>query len=128
VSLAIGAGRDDTHVARQRGHAQAKLSLMKADILAALSRGDLNIGVVARRYGLSDRQAQRLFEQGGTTFTEYLLEQRLLLVRKMLLDRRNNVRKISDIAHSAGFCDLSYFNRAFRRRFLGKPSDTRNGP
>lgn len=71
------------------------------------------------------RQAQRLFEQAGTTFTEFVLEQRLLQARKLLSDPRARTRKISDIAHSSGFSDLSYFNRAFRKRFAATPSELR---
>jgi AraC-like DNA-binding protein len=125
VRLALGSRPDDAELARQRGQAQARLALMKADIAVELVDGDLRIEALARRYGLSARQAQRLFEQEGTTFTEFLLEQRLLLVRKMLADPANVWRKINDIAYSAGFADLSYFNRSFRRRFGRTPSDFR---
>jgi AraC-like DNA-binding protein len=34
-------------------------------------------------------------------------------------------RKISSIAYDAGFGDLSYFIRAFRRRYAALPSDVR---
>jgi len=125
VTLALGSRADDGQSARQRGLAQARLALMKADIAAELTHGDLGIQTLARRYGLSARQAQRLFEQDGTTFTDFLLEQRLLLARRMLADPANAWRKINDIAYSAGFADVSYFNRAFRRRFGGTPSDFR---
>jgi AraC-like DNA-binding protein len=125
IALALGSVRDEAEQARQRGYAQARLALMKADALAELTREDLSIAVLARRYGLSVRQAQRLFEQEGTTFTEFVLERRFLLAQKLLADPANNARKISDIAYAAGFADISYFNRAFRRRFGGTPSDVR---
>jgi AraC-like DNA-binding protein len=99
---------------------------MRADVMTNLGRNELSLPEVASRCGLSPRQAQRLFEQAGTTFTEFVLEQRLLLARKLLGDPRGRVRKISDIAHSAGFSDLSYFNRAFRKRFGATPSDLRD--
>jgi AraC-like DNA-binding protein len=35
---------------------------------------------------------------------------------------------VSDIAYLAGFNDVSYFHRAFRRRFGMTPSDLRNRP
>ena len=69
---------------------------------------------------------QRLFERAGTTFTEFMLEQRLLLARKMLIAPGNRHSKISAIASDAGLCDLSYFNRVFRRRFNATPSELRN--
>lgn len=128
TSLALGARPDDRERASQRGQAEARLALMKSDILNRLGRPDLSIGVVAQRYKLSARQAQRLFEQSGTTFTDFLLEHRLRAARKLLADPVHRWRKISDIAHSAGFADLSYFNRVFRRRFGATPSEMRWRP
>jgi AraC-like DNA-binding protein len=123
TSLLLGGG--DSHLIGAEGHAAARFDLMRAEVLANLSQRSLNIESVARKHGLSRRQAQRLFERAETTFTDFLLEQRLLLAHKLLLDTRNQHRKISDIAHSAGFSDLSYFNRAFRARFGVTPSESR---
>ncbi|OAF15606.1 AraC family transcriptional regulator [Bradyrhizobium centrolobii] len=125
VGLLLGTDAEHASLARGRGQAAARLDLMRADVMAALGRNDLCLSEVAMRSGLSPRQTQRLFEQAGTTFTEFVLEQRLLLARKLLSDPRAKARKISDIAHSAGFSDLSYFNRAFRKRFGATPSETR---
>ncbi len=43
----------------------------------------------------------------------------------LLCDPKWRHRKIADIAAEAGFNDLSYFNRAFRRRYGATPSDLR---
>lgn len=125
IALLLGTDSDRTELATNRGHSAARLELMRADVIANLSRDDLTIYSVAQKAGLSPRHAQRMFEQTGTTFTEFLLEQRLLRVRKLLLDPLNRWRKVSDLAHSAGFPDVSYFNRVFRRRFGVTPSDMR---
>jgi AraC-like DNA-binding protein len=125
IGLLLGAGGDHAELARGRGQAAARLDLMRADVLANLTQPDLSLAELAPKYGLSTRQAQRLFEQSETSFTQFLREQRLLLARKLLLDPRNRRRKISDIAHSAGFSDVSYFNREFRRRFGMRPTDLR---
>ncbi len=124
VALLLRTDADHTELAN-RGYSAVRLDLMRADVIANLSRGDLTIYSVAQNAGVSPRHAQRMFEQTGTTFTEFLLEQRLLLVRKLLLDPLNRWRKVSDLAHSAGFPDISYFNRVFRRRFGVTPSDMR---
>ena len=126
IALLLGTDTDRTELANNRGHSAARLDLMRADVVANLSRDNLTIYSVAQKAGLSPRHAQRMFEQTGTTFTEFLLEQRLLLVRKLLLDPLNRWRKVSDLAHSAGFPDVSYFNRVFRRRFGATPSDMRD--
>jgi AraC-like DNA-binding protein len=125
IGLLLGTDADRTELATNRGHAAARFDLMRADVIANLGRGDLTIYSVAQNAGLSPRHAQRMFERTGTTFTEFLLEQRLLRVRKLLRDPLNRWRKVSDLAHSAGFPDISYFNRVFRRRFGVTPSDMR---
>ncbi|MCK1708629.1 MULTISPECIES: AraC family transcriptional regulator [unclassified Bradyrhizobium] len=125
VGLLLGTDAEHANLARGRGHAAARLELMRADVMAGLGCSDLCLSEIATRSSLSPRQAQRLFEQAGTTFTEFVLEQRLLLARKLLGDPRAKARKISDIAHSSGFSDLSYFNRAFRKRFGATPSEMR---
>jgi AraC-like DNA-binding protein len=61
----------------------------------------------------------------GTTFTEYVLSQRIVRARRMLTDPRLAGEKISTVAYDCGFADLSYFNRAFRRHCGAAPSDVR---
>jgi AraC-like DNA-binding protein len=43
----------------------------------------------------------------------------------MLADPGNGRETITALAYAAGFGDLSYFNRTFRRRFRAKPSEVR---
>jgi AraC-like DNA-binding protein len=109
----------------ERGYAGARIELLKSATLKNLCRSNLTIGLVARATGLGARQAQRLFAQSGTTFTEFVIEQRLALAHKLLVDPLHRHRKVSDVAYAVGFGDLSYFNRAFRRRFGIAPSDVR---
>jgi AraC-like DNA-binding protein len=54
-----------------------------------------------------------------------VLEQRLYRAHRTIADPRRADRMISAIAFAAGFGDLSYFNRTFRRRFGMTPSDVR---
>ena len=94
-------------------------------IVDNLQKQDLAISSVATANHLSPRQIQRFFEAEGTTFSEFVLEQRLLLARRLLLQEASRHRKVSDIAYTAGFNDLSYFHRSFRKRFGMTPSDMR---
>jgi AraC-like DNA-binding protein len=64
-----------------------------------------------------------LFESDGTTFSRFLLDQRLARAHRMLSNPVLAERTISTIAYEAGFGDLSHFNRAFRRRYGAAPSD-----
>jgi AraC-like DNA-binding protein len=113
--------------AGQHDLSMARLDLVKAEILEKLDRADLTIDAVARANGLTTRQAQRMFASSGTTFTDFVLEQRLLLSRRLLLQESARHRKISDIAFTVGFNDLSYFHRSFKKRFGFTPSDLQVG-
>jgi AraC-like DNA-binding protein len=125
VGLLLGTDSDRAEAARRRGYAAARFDLMRTSVLRQLGHGDLAIEKIAKTVGVSPRQAQRLFERSGTTFTEFVLEQRLLLARRLLLNPVNRWRKVEDIAHAAGFSDQSNFNRTFRRRFGATPSELR---
>jgi AraC-like DNA-binding protein len=127
VALAVGATRETSDMARDRGLPAARLSAIKGDITKGLGSERLDIAGVARRHGVTPRYVQMLFEGQGTTFTEYVLERRLIRARRMLTDPGLSHQTISAIAFEAGFGNLSYFNRAFRRAFGATPSDMRAG-
>lgn len=125
VALAIGATRDAEAVARGRGVRAARLRMIKADIIENLSRNELTVHALARRHRLQPRYIQRLFESDGTTFTEFLLGQRLARAHRMLTDPRKMHEKIGGVASDCGFGDLSYFNRCFRSHYGSAPSHVR---
>jgi AraC-like DNA-binding protein len=126
IGLLLGAGKYESELTNQRSLASAQLQLMQSRTLSNLGDGALTIAQLAKHVGVSPRHAQRLFEQVGTTFTDFVLEQRLLLARELLLSPSKRDSKIGAIAYDAGFGDLSYFNRAFRKRFGATPSELRN--
>jgi AraC-like DNA-binding protein len=66
-----------------------------------------------------------LFDGDGTTFSEFVLLQRLNRAYRMLADPRFSDRTVGSLASEAGFGDLSYFNRSFRRVYGMTPSDVR---
>jgi AraC-like DNA-binding protein len=126
LALAVGAKRDDAEFARQRGLRAAQLHAIKAAVVKNL-RQTLSIDAVASAYQISPRQVQRLFELDGTTFTEFVLHERLALAHRLLCASDQAARSIGALALEAGFGDLSYFNRSFRRRYGATPSDVRAG-
>jgi len=69
------------------------------------------------------RWRQRAIE--GSSFSEFVLGERLARLHRVLSDPRMSARLIGAIAMETGFGDLSYFNRAFRRRYGASPSDVR---
>jgi AraC-like DNA-binding protein len=57
-----------------------------------------------------------------------VLDARLTHAYRLLTDPRWRDRNISSIAFEVGFGDLSYFNRAIRRRYGATPSEIRATP
>jgi AraC-like DNA-binding protein len=127
IAMAIGATRDGTAVAMDRGVRAARLAAVKSDILANLGSERLLVTYIAARQGVSPRHLHRLFETEGTSFSEFVLNARLARVHHMLTDPRLAHQTITTIALTAGFGDLSYFNRSFRRRYGATPSEVRRG-
>jgi AraC-like DNA-binding protein len=125
VTLALGATRDAAMQARSRGVRAARLRAVKADIMANLGARGLSLAAVAMRHNISPSYVRKLFESEGTSFTDFVLSERLARARRLIADPRSAGRTIGDIALEAGFGDLSYFNRAFRRRFGDTPSGIR---
>ena len=129
MAVTVGATRDAAETAQGRGLRAARLHAIKQDIARNLDQADLSVAALAVRHGCTPRFIQRLFESEGTTFTEYVLAQRLARAHRMLTDPRRAGEKISTIAFDAGFGDVSYFNRAFRqalrRHAVGHPCGTR---
>jgi AraC-like DNA-binding protein len=111
--------------ARELGENALRLQAARKYIVAHTAEQELGVASVARANGLSPRQLQRLFEATGTTFSEFLLHQRLQSVYAILIDPEHEHRSVSDIAMASGFGDVSYFNRTFRKQYAKSPSEVR---
>jgi AraC-like DNA-binding protein len=98
IALAIGANRDGEAMARGRGLRAARLAAIKLEIGKSLGRNDLSIGALAFRHAVTPRYIQKLFEAEGTTFTEYVIERRLLEASRMLADPQFADRTIGEVA------------------------------
>jgi AraC-like DNA-binding protein len=127
VALALGPTRDAAATANGRGVRAARLHAIKTEILSSLNRHELSLARLAARHGVTPRHVQTLFESDGTTFSRFLLDQRLARAHNMLSNPLLAKRTISTIVYETGFGDLSHFNRAFRRRYGETPSDVRAG-
>jgi AraC-like DNA-binding protein len=125
AALTLGAKRDAAAAARSRGLRAARL----AAVLRAIENLSVDPGLsaagVGEMFGITPRYVHLVLEETGKSFTHHVLERRLEKVLAMLRDPRRHTRRITDIAHEAGFTDLSYFGRAFRRRYGMTPSDVR---
>lgn len=86
----------------------------------------LNRARVAQAVGVSERQLSRLFAAEGTTFGDFLLEQRLQSAERMLLGDDNVT--MSAIARRCGFSSASHFSRAFKAHKGLSPSEILKPP
>lgn len=125
VALALGATGDAAAIAKARGVRAARLNSIKTEILNSLNSHKLSLAGLAARQGVTTRHVQMLFESDGTTFSRFLLDQRLACAHRMLTNPLLAEQTISTTVYEAGFGDLSHFNRAFRRRYGETPSDVR---
>jgi AraC-like DNA-binding protein len=125
MALALSPARQGTEVAKGHCLRAARLHAIKADIIANLGYADLSIVDVAARHRITPRYVQTLFEEQGSTFTEFVLAERLARAYQILSNPHFADRSITAVAFEVGFGDLSYFNRTFRRRFGCAPSRLR---
>jgi AraC-like DNA-binding protein len=123
VTLAIGVNDDEKELAIARGGRAARLYSLKQDIDRFLFHHDLGAEFLARRNNITQRYVHMLFESEGMALWKYVLERRLLEAYRLLAEP--TAGRVSDIAFSVGFNDLSYFNRTFAKRFFAKPRDVR---
>ncbi len=125
LAIALGGPQEISDPATQSGVRAARLAAIKADVAANLTHHDLSLETIAARHGISPQYVRSLFNSEGTTFRDFVLGERLALVHRAITDPASVRRPISAIAYEAGFGDLSYFNRAFRRKHGMTPSDVR---
>ena len=105
----------------------ARMTAIKAYILAKIDDPALCLGDIAAHQGISSSYVRKLFASEGAKFSTYVLDLRLAQVARMLSEPEAKGRSISVIASACGFNDISYFNRVFRKRHGCTPSDLRTG-
>ncbi|MGE4056279.1 MAG: AraC family transcriptional regulator [Vicinamibacterales bacterium] len=127
IALALSASRESAEFAHQRGLRAARLQMTVGAIASGYTDPGFSVHAVASQLGLSPRYVQDLLHDTGTSLTERVRERRLQKARAMLTDRSFDGCTVLDVALESGFSDVSYFNRAFRRRFGMAPSDMRHG-
>ena len=125
IALALGVTRDAGETTNAGGLRAARLRAAKVYILENSFQQDISVSVVSAHLGVTPRYLQRLFEADGTTFSAFLLGQRLARAYRMLCDRQFLDRPVGVIAYDVGFGDLSYFNRCFRRQYGATPTEIR---
>lgn len=125
IALLLGAKGDARHLAQEGGGRAARRSAILREIERRSADPGLSAISIALLLGVTPRYVHLLLEESGKSFTHHVLQRRLERTAALLRDPRWHSRKIAVIAAEAGFTDLSYFNRSFRRYFGSTPSDFR---
>jgi AraC-like DNA-binding protein len=127
VDLVLGllGDRTDSEVVRTSVQ-RSLMTRIKAYVQENLADPELAPARIAAAHHISVRYLHKLFSTEGPTIAEYVRDLRLERCRRDLLDPRQGVRPIADIALHWGFGDISGFNRAFKARVGTTPSDYRN--
>jgi len=125
ITLSLDPVCSDTPPAGVPSVRAARLAAVKADIERHLTDGSLTAATLAARHRISVRYLHKLFEDEEMTYSRFVLDRRLALAYRTLRQPRSATWTISSIAYDAGFGDLSYFNRTFRRRYGITPSGAR---
>jgi len=126
VGLALGPTRDAAAQVEQGGLKSARLDAVLRAIESDYANSEFSVADVAARLKLSVRYVQDILHETGTGFADRVLELRLREACDLLSQAAGAKRKVSDIAFSCGFNNLSYFHRAFRRRFGMTPAGARS--
>ena len=108
-------------------HDSATRRMQMVDLLIDrhLTEADLSARWLATRLGVSIRTLQQDFQGMGVTCTTVIRDRRLRFARQKIeqLKGERACGTIAEVAYSAGFNDISYFNRSFKELFDCAPSD-----
>jgi AraC-like DNA-binding protein len=126
VTLACGASDEGSEWGRDSLRS-AQLAAVKRHIDLHLADPGLTPASVAAALHISARQLHRLFEPSSSTFSRYVLHQRLLRCRDTIAGATGTGRSVVDIAFGWGFNSMATFYRAFASEF-GSPPAVLRGP
>lgn len=121
IGLAIGVKGDAAGLAQARGLRAARLQAILDQISRRFTDPSFSVLDIAVKLQISPRYIQDLLQETGESFTERVIELRLQKARRLLASDRGNFLKVTDVAMSCGFNEVSYFHRSFRRRFGATP-------
>ena len=126
AAFALRGNTGDTEdLERSRGVRAARCVAILREIEFHIADPQLTPATIARSLGITPRYVHRVLEETNRTFSHHVLQRRLVRAAALLRDPQWLAHKVASIANEAGFKDMSYFNRSFRRYFGVTPSDMR---
>ncbi|KOX20683.1 helix-turn-helix domain-containing protein [Streptomyces sp. NRRL F-6491] len=104
------------------GTGNEMLSRIRAHIEEHLMDPDLSPDSIARAHHISVRYLQKLFQNDGSTVSQWVRQRRLEFCR-FELGRSNRKITMAAVAHRWGFSSPSHFSRTFRGAYGMSPSE-----
>jgi AraC family transcriptional regulator of adaptative response / DNA-3-methyladenine glycosylase II len=106
-----------------RGTSNTVSRALELIAIGTLDDGEVNLGALAERVGVGERQLRRLFQQHlGATPLAVARTRRVLFAKQLIQGTR---MPMGQIALAAGFGSVRCFNEVFRRLFARPPSALR---
>jgi AraC-like DNA-binding protein len=114
--------------------AEARSEQMSAPVLLSMmldyidrhsDNPELGATMLAQKFRCSRRYVHRLFATTGRSVGEHVNDKRIVVCMRNLLDDNCRHRSIAEIAFTAGFRDISHFNRLFKRSNGAAPREFR---
>lgn len=99
----------------ERAGLSVLLSMMLDHIDRHVNDPELCAATLAQKFHCSQRYVHKLFSTTGRSVGEHVNGQRILVCTRNLLDHAHRRATIAEVAFNAGFRDISYFNRLFKR-------------
>lgn len=108
-----------------RSSQRSRYQFALREIELQITSPNLSLGWLAATVGISERQLERDFAAHDTSYIRSVRDQRLKLARDLmkLAKRSGRSVRVTDLAYSSGFRDLSNFNRAFKAGFGVTPRE-----
>ena len=123
IALSLGMNEELQNNAADRGLTFARFSAMRQFIDDYKHDPSLSTDTVARHFNLSSQSVRKIFRQFGTTVTDQLNNVRLDWIYDQLQNPVARGGSISSLAYAVGFNNLTWFNRAFKRKFGITPTE-----
>jgi len=122
AALSIGVARNEWESIRAGGQSAARIRAIRTAIRQQAYDNKLTASDIARQVNISDGFMRKLLATEGTNFSRLVMGERLSFAFNRLSDPCFATSPITATAFEAGFNDLSYFNRSFRKHLGLSPS------
>jgi AraC-like DNA-binding protein/ligand-binding sensor protein len=114
------------YIGRHRRIVQRARQSIERQLRTPFTARSISLPAVAAEIGVSSGHLSRTFRRlTGRTLERYLMERRVEVARRLLLEPMNSVTEVADIC---GFSDPTYFARVFRKILGCSPSEYAKDP